>query len=143
MRTNSPTTAGVGKMKPVAGVAVTFFLADHGASGVFANGSQSMTVLTDANGQAAMRGMVPNQMAGKMEIRVSARLGNLNADAVITQTNASKTLPVALNDFIGRYGGDFGRLATGGVIAAIPPVIIAFVFQRYIVAGLTAGSVKG
>jgi ABC-type glycerol-3-phosphate transport system permease component len=29
------------------------------------------------------------------------------------------------------------------VIAAIPPVIIAFVFQRYIVAGLTAGSVKG
>jgi multiple sugar transport system permease protein len=62
---------------------------------------------------------------------------------VITQSNASKTLPVALNDFIGRYGVDFGRLATGGVIAAIPPVLIAFVFQRYIVAGLTAGSVKG
>ncbi len=62
---------------------------------------------------------------------------------VITQSNASKTLPVAINDFIGRYGVDFGRLATGGVIAAIPPVLIAFVFQRYIVAGLTAGSVKG
>jgi multiple sugar transport system permease protein len=62
---------------------------------------------------------------------------------VVTQTNASRTLPVALNDFIGRYGTDFGRLATGGVIAAIPPLIIAFVFQRYIVAGLTAGSVKG
>lgn len=62
---------------------------------------------------------------------------------VITQSNASKTLPVALNDFIGRYGVDFGRLAAGGVIAAIPPVVIAFVFQRYIVAGLTAGSVKG
>ena len=75
--------------KPVAGVAVTFFLADHGASGVFSNGSRSMTLLTDSNGQAAMRGMVPNKMAGKMEIRVSARLGNLNADAVITQTNAA------------------------------------------------------
>jgi multiple sugar transport system permease protein len=62
---------------------------------------------------------------------------------VITQSNASKTLPVALNDFIGRYGVDFGRLATGGVIAAIPPVLIAFAFQRHIVAGLTAGSVKG
>jgi hypothetical protein len=73
----------------VAGVAVTFFLADHGASGVFSNGSQSMTVMTDANGQAAMRGMTPNNLAGKMEIRVSARLGNLNADAVITQTNAA------------------------------------------------------
>jgi multiple sugar transport system permease protein len=62
---------------------------------------------------------------------------------IITSTNASKTLPVALNDFIGRYGLDFGLLATGGVIAAIPPVLIAFVFQRSIVAGLTAGGVKG
>lgn len=62
---------------------------------------------------------------------------------IITQTNASKTLPVAINDFIGRHGVDFGLLATGGVIAALPPVIIAFAFQRYIVAGLTAGSVKG
>ena len=62
---------------------------------------------------------------------------------ILTSTNASKTLPVALNDFIGRYGLDFGLLATGGVIAAIPPVLIAFAFQRSIVAGLTAGGVKG
>jgi multiple sugar transport system permease protein len=34
-------------------------------------------------------------------------------------------------------------LAAGGLIAALPPVIIAFVCQRYIVSGLTAGSVKG
>ena len=62
---------------------------------------------------------------------------------IITQTNASKTLPIALNDFIGRHGVDFGLLATGGVIAALPPVLIAFLFQRHIVAGLTAGGVKG
>ena len=62
---------------------------------------------------------------------------------IITQTNASKTLPIAITDFIGRHGIDFGLLATGGVIAALPPVLIAFAFQRYIVAGLTAGSVKG
>lgn len=62
---------------------------------------------------------------------------------VMTQTNAAKTLPVALNDFIGRHGIDFGLLAAGGVIAAIPPVVIAFAFQRFLVAGLTAGGVKG
>jgi len=62
---------------------------------------------------------------------------------ILTQTNAAKTLPVAINDFIGRFGVDFGLLATGGVIAALPPVLIAFVFQRYIVAGLTTGGVKG
>ena len=101
--------------KPVAGVAVTFFLADHGASGVFANGSQSMTVLTDSNGQAAMRGMVPNKMAGKMEIRVSARLGNLNADAVITQTNAAGA------------AGAGGAAISGKVIALIVVVAAAAV----------------
>ena len=62
---------------------------------------------------------------------------------ILTQTNAAKTLPVAINDFIGRFGVDFGLLSTGGVIAALPPVLIAFVFQRYIVAGLTTGGVKG
>ncbi len=62
---------------------------------------------------------------------------------VITQSNASKTLPVAINDFIGRHGVDLQGLAAGGVIAAIPPLLIAFIFQRYIVSGLTAGSVKG
>ncbi|MEA2654343.1 MAG: multiple sugar transport system permease protein [Chloroflexota bacterium] len=62
---------------------------------------------------------------------------------IMTQTNAAKTLPVAINDFIGRHGLDFGLLAAGGVIAAIPPLLIAFAFQRYIVAGLTSGSVKG
>ena len=62
---------------------------------------------------------------------------------IMTETTASKTLPVAINDFIGRHGLDFGLLATGGVIAALPPVVIAFVFQRYIVAGLASGGVKG
>lgn len=62
---------------------------------------------------------------------------------VMTQTNAGKTLPVALNDFIGRHGIDFGLLAAGGVVAALPPLLIAFIFQRFLVAGLTAGGVKG
>jgi hypothetical protein len=104
--------------KPVAGVAVTFFLADHGASGVFSNGSRSLTVMTDTNGQAAMRGMTPNNMAGKMEIRVSARLGNLNADAVITQTNAA------------------GAAATGG--AGISGKVIAIIVGVVAVAAVGA-----
>jgi hypothetical protein len=107
--------------KPVAGVAVTFFLADHGASGVFANGSQSMTVMTDANGQAAMRGMTPNNMAGKMEIRVSARLGNLNADAVITQTNAAGAAAAGGAAISGKVIAIIVVIAAGaavGVIAA-------------------------
>jgi multiple sugar transport system permease protein len=33
-------------------------------------------------------------------------------------------------------------IATGGVLASIPPLFIAFVFQRYIVGGLSAGAIK-
>ncbi len=60
--------------KPVAGVAVTFFLPEHGASGVFSNGSHSLTVMTDDAGHAVARGMVPNKVAGDVQIRVVARL---------------------------------------------------------------------
>ncbi len=107
--------------KPVAGVAVTFFLADHGASGVFSNGSRSLTVLTDTNGQAVMRGMTPNNLAGKMEIRVSARLGNLNAEASITQTNAAGAAAGAGAGISGKTIG----IIIGVVAAAAVGAIVA------------------
>jgi multiple sugar transport system permease protein len=62
---------------------------------------------------------------------------------LFTSTTAAKTTPVAIAEFTGRHAIDFSAQATGGVLAAIPPVLLALVFQRYIVAGLTAGSVKG
>ncbi len=62
---------------------------------------------------------------------------------IFTTTEASKTVPVAIAEFTGRYAVDYTAMATGGVLAAIPPVVIALIFQRYIVSGLTAGSVKG
>ncbi len=75
--------------KPVAGVAVTFFLPDHGASGVFSNGSRSLTVMTDDAGHAVAQGMVPNKVAGEVQVRVVARFKNLNADAIIHQQNVA------------------------------------------------------
>jgi multiple sugar transport system permease protein len=62
---------------------------------------------------------------------------------VFTSTNAAKTIPVAIAEFTGRFTTDFGLQAAGGILAAVPPVLIAVVFQRYIVGGLSAGAVKG
>lgn len=62
---------------------------------------------------------------------------------VFTSTNASKTIPVAIAEFTGRFSTDFGLQAAGGILAAVPPVLIALIFQRYIVGGLAAGAVKG
>jgi multiple sugar transport system permease protein len=62
---------------------------------------------------------------------------------IFTSSAASKTVPVAIAEFKGRHAIDFGMMATGGIIAAIPPVIIAIVFQRYLISGLSSGAVKG
>jgi len=61
---------------------------------------------------------------------------------VLTQSLASKTMPVALAEFIGRFRVDYGLMCTVGVIACIPPILVALVFQRYLIEGLTAGAVK-
>jgi multiple sugar transport system permease protein len=62
---------------------------------------------------------------------------------LFTSTPAAKTVPVAIAEFTGRHAIDFSAQATGGVLATIPPVLLALIFQRYIVRGLTAGAVKG
>jgi len=62
---------------------------------------------------------------------------------IFTSTVASKTVPVAIAEFTGRYAVDITGMMTAGVVAALPPVIMSLVFQRYIVSGLSAGAVKG
>jgi len=62
---------------------------------------------------------------------------------IFTSTYASKTLPVALAEFIGRHSVNWGLLVTGGFIASLPPILLSLVFYRYIVSGLSAGGLKG
>jgi multiple sugar transport system permease protein len=62
---------------------------------------------------------------------------------IFTSTLAAKTVPVAIAEFIGRYAVNINGMMAGGILAALPPVILALIFQRYIVSGMTAGSVKG
>jgi hypothetical protein len=75
--------------KPVAGALVSFLLPGNGAGGTFANGSNLLTVTTDANGQAVAHGIKANNFSGQYQIRVTASLGTLNATAVISQVNAA------------------------------------------------------
>lgn len=59
------------------------------------------------------------------------------------QEPSKRTLPLALLDFQGEFLTNYPLLFSGVVVASLP-VLVAYVFlQRYFVAGLTAGSVKG
>lgn len=61
---------------------------------------------------------------------------------VFTSSLTAKTMPVAIAEFIGRFTTDYGLMATAGILGSMPPLIFAAIFQRYLVSGLTAGSVK-
>ena len=60
-----------------------------------------------------------------------------------TSTKEMRTLPVGLNDFIGQYGIRYGELMASSVMVSLPVIAVFFFLQRYFVAGLTAGAVKG
>jgi multiple sugar transport system permease protein len=62
---------------------------------------------------------------------------------MFTQTPASQTMPIVVASFTSDFNISFSFINAAGVMAIIPPVIIAVVFERYIVSGLTAGAVKG
>jgi len=78
--------------KPVAGAAVVFTLPNQGAGGAFAGNAQTLTSVTDANGRAVARGLQPNKIQGKFQIRVTASHNGQTASTVI---NMSNLLPVA------------------------------------------------
>jgi hypothetical protein len=104
--------------KPVAGAAVVFFLPNQGPGGTFFDGTRSLTVTTDAQGRATIRGIRFNRISGQMQIRVTASSGGQTATATITQTN------------VGGPGGAPGMSTTAKVI-----IIVA------IAAGVTVGAV--
>lgn len=56
---------------------------------------------------------------------------------------AQQTIPVAISLFSAEHKEPWGEIAAASVIAMLPLVVITMLFQRRIVAGLTAGAVKG
>jgi multiple sugar transport system permease protein len=64
---------------------------------------------------------------------------------VLTSTNASRTVPATLAFFTGssQFADPTGAICAAAVVVTIPIIIMVLIFQRRIVAGLTAGAVKG
>ncbi len=62
----------------------------------------------------------------------------------LTSTDASRTVPAALAFFTGssQFADPTGSIAAAAVVVTVPIIIMVLIFQRRIVAGLTAGGVK-
>jgi multiple sugar transport system permease protein len=63
----------------------------------------------------------------------------------LTSTSASRTVPASLAFFTGasQFQQPIANVAAAAVLVTIPIIILVLIFQRRIVAGLTAGAVKG
>lgn len=62
---------------------------------------------------------------------------------LFTATDKSKTVTVMASAFTSDVDVSWTVIATGGVLAVLPPLLLVLIFQKYIIAGLVGGAVKG
>ncbi|HAF71451.1 TPA: carbohydrate ABC transporter permease [Candidatus Acetothermia bacterium] len=59
--------------------------------------------------------------------------------ALILTSYKAKTLTVLTTEFSTQGGIDYGMMTTAGVLGSLIPIVLALLFQKYVVKGLTAG----
>jgi multiple sugar transport system permease protein len=63
--------------------------------------------------------------------------------STIINTQQKWMLSVGLSSYLGQYSVSWSDIMTGAVVATIPLGFLFMFFQRYLLSGLTAGSIKG
>jgi len=62
---------------------------------------------------------------------------------IFTTSMNSKTMPIIVSQFVTDIDTSPVLLSASGVLAVIPPLVLALVFQKLIITGIAAGAVKG
>lgn len=62
---------------------------------------------------------------------------------IVLRSRENLTLPIGLNSLITPYGNNYDVLLAGSVFSIVPIIILFLLFQKYFIAGMTAGGVKG
>ena len=93
---------------------------------------------------ALFRVTLPLAIPGVVAVAVFAFVVSWNEYLyAFTLTNVeAKTLPVLIGEFSTKLGLEHLKIAAAGVVASIPPLILVFAFQRYLIRGMTTGAVK-
>jgi multiple sugar transport system permease protein len=86
----------------------------------------------------SLPGMVPAALLGFI-----ASWNELMLALSLTTTPAHQTIPVGIANFTSLYSIPWGDMAAASVVVTLPLVVLVLIFQKRIVEGVTAGSVKG
>lgn len=61
----------------------------------------------------------------------------------LTQTDNMRTVPIGINLLMGQHTYDWSQMMSMSVLGSIPVLILFLFFQKYFIAGMTSGAVKG
>lgn len=60
----------------------------------------------------------------------------------LTKTNDMRTVPIGISLLMGQHAYEWNQMMAMSVLGSVPVLILFLFFQRYFIAGMTAGSVK-
>jgi ABC-type glycerol-3-phosphate transport system permease component len=94
-----------------------------------------------------LRVVLPTALPGLASLAIIFFMGSWNNflwPLAVLRSPSMHTVPIMLNSLQGPPGRTaFDLLMAGSVLSVIPMLIVFFFLQRYLIAGITAGSVKG
>jgi multiple sugar transport system permease protein len=96
--------------------------------------------------QAFWRVEFPVARSGVASAAIFAFLTSWNEFALasqMTRSVGSKTMPVGLLDFTAEFTINWGGMCALAVLMIIPALLLTFIVQKHLIAGLTFGGVKG
>jgi multiple sugar transport system permease protein len=96
--------------------------------------------------QAMVRVILPVSLPGIIAVGIysfMASWGEFFYAMILIQTPDARTMPVLVSQLSTELGQEYGFLTSSAVLAVIPPLVLALIFQRMIISGIGAGAVKG
>ena len=62
---------------------------------------------------------------------------------ILAPSYATKPIAVVVSEFVTKTSINYGLMNAGGILAVIPPAILAVVFRKFLVKGMVSGATKG
>lgn len=62
---------------------------------------------------------------------------------ILAPSRATKPIAVVISEFVTKGGVEYGLMSAGGILAIIPPVVIAVLFRKFLTNGIVGGATKG
>lgn len=94
---------------------------------------------------ALWRVLVPSAVPGMVSVGMYTFMQAWNEylfALVLTKTNDMRTVPIGISLLMGQHAYEWNQMMAMSVLGSLPVLILFLFFQRYFIAGMTAGSVK-